>query len=273
MSRKLRALAGMALIVVGSFVVGPVAPAAAATSCLNVPAATPGFTVGIGGTPQRIPSFSGISVCASTPDGSPVAPVVSNAVGGACVASCTTVTLRVSPVDAGPVSVTYVQDGVTTRHSVDPEAVGASESVCLVSIGTPQAPDPGCALSLGSDRDLTNEAAALVSQVTTLVNQTISQVTTLVNQTITQAKPIVDDAVADATALSDQLGAQAWQSACWVVYWGNDPVSFCDDPVQWVQNDWEYVSNYYYEYLTEPGLVPRLVEDVQCRLSEACWGS
>ena len=220
MKRALRGVAGTALMVVSSFVAGPVAPAAAATSCLTVPATTPGFTVGIGGTPQRIPSFSGISVCASTPDGSPVAPAVSNSVGGACAASCTTVSLQVSPLDLGPLSVTYVQDGVTNRHAVDPEAVGTSQGICLVSTGTPQAPVPSCTLSLGSDQDLTGTVAGLVSQVTTLVNQTIAQVKPIVddavadavalaNQLGPQAKAIVDDALADAVALANQLGPQA----------------------------------------------------------------
>ncbi|MDQ3915948.1 MAG: hypothetical protein M3323_11595 [Actinomycetota bacterium] len=198
MKRTLRAVAGTVLIVTGSFVAGPAAPAAAATSCLTVPVTTPGFTVGVGGSPQRIPSFSGISVCASTPDGSPVAPVVSNSVGGSCVTSCTTVSLQVSPLDLGPLSVTYVQDGVTNRQTVDPQAIGTSQGVCLVSIGTPQAPNPACTLSLGSDQDLVGTVAGLVSQVTTLANQTIAQV-----------KPIVDDAVADAIVLVNQLGPQA----------------------------------------------------------------
>ncbi len=222
MKRTLRAVAGTVLIVTGSFVAGPAAPAAAATSCLTVPVTTPGFTVGVGGTPQRIPSFSGISVCASTPDGSPVAPVVSNSVGGSCVTSCTTVSLQVSPLDLGPLSVTYVQDGVTNRQTVDPQAVGTSQGVCLVSIGTPQAPNPACTLSLGSDRNL------------------VAEVTALVNQTIAQVKPIVDVAVVRATTLVAGLQRTVQETAASLVTTGCNSVpdgpngeDACTNPAGW----------------------------------------
>ncbi|MDQ3957959.1 MAG: hypothetical protein M3273_06505 [Actinomycetota bacterium] len=229
MGRKLRALAGAALIATGMCLAGPVEPASAATSCASVPATTPGFTVGVAGTQHRIPAFSGIAACVSIPDALPVAPVVSNSIGGACTTSCTTISLQVSPVDVGALSVTFTQDGARTTHAVDPEAVGTSTTVCLVSVGTPQAPVPTCTLSLGSDQDLTGTVAGLISQATTLANQKIAEAQTLANQTVAQATTLVNQTVATATTLVNQTVA----TACNGIPDGPNGQDACTSPASW----------------------------------------
>ncbi len=204
MRRKLYAVGSAAFIVAAMSVVGPVAPAAAGTSCLNVPGPTPGFTVGLAGQQHRIPSFSGIAVCATVADGLPVTPVVSNAAAGGCTSSCTTISLQVSPADVGALSVSFSQDGVQTKHEVDPPSVGTSSSVCLVSVGTPQAPDPGCTLSLGSDQDVAGQVAAVVAQAMQLATDTAGQAVTLANQKIAEATVLVGQATQLATDTAGQ---------------------------------------------------------------------
>jgi hypothetical protein len=124
------------------------APAQAAT-CTSVPGSVTGTDVTILGDRYRVPSISNIQVCT---DGASAPLVgVETSGNGYCSSACLSVLLQGDDTDAGAVTISYREDGSTRSHTVDPGGTGGGSDTCLLSVGSPEAPYPSCALALGPD--------------------------------------------------------------------------------------------------------------------------
>ncbi|MDQ3953597.1 MAG: hypothetical protein M3279_11655 [Actinomycetota bacterium] len=125
------------------------APPAQAQGCTSVPGSVPGTDVTILGQQHRIPTISNITVCAGTSSAPLIA--VETSGNGYCSTACLSVLLQGDEADAGAVTISYREDGTTRTRSVDPGGVGGGSDSCLLSVGSPDAPYPSCAVAIGPD--------------------------------------------------------------------------------------------------------------------------
>lgn len=147
MARR-RAKAGLAACLLVGAVAVTAGPAQAAT-CTSVPGGTIGTDVSILGDDYRVPAITNITVCA---DGAsaPLVGVETTRLGS-CISPCLSVLLRGDDADAGGVTITWREDGSSRSQTVNPGGVGGGSDVCLLSVGSPDAPRTNCAVAIGPD--------------------------------------------------------------------------------------------------------------------------
>lgn len=124
------------------------APAAQAATCVSVPVSTIGTDVSLLGDRYRVPAVSGIRVCA---DGASTPLVAVETSGGSCSSGCLSVLLQGNDTDAGAVTIYYSTDGTSHSETVNPGGAGGGSDTCLLSVGSPDAPYPNCAVAIGPD--------------------------------------------------------------------------------------------------------------------------
>lgn len=125
----------------------PVAPARAAT-CVSVPGSTPGADVSVGGQTHRFPAISNIRVCAG---GSTLPGVTVETWGGNCIQACLSVLVGGGSADPEGFTVSYSADGVQQTVGFNPGGAGGGDPICVLSVGSPDAPYPSCNVAVGLD--------------------------------------------------------------------------------------------------------------------------
>jgi hypothetical protein len=142
-----RARAGLVVIAMIAFGLVTAGSAGAAT-CENLPGSTPGTDVSAGGVHQRVPAISNIQVCVGGASTGVLS--VDRAGHGYCSTACLSVLLFGGDVDSEGVSVSWRQDGVTKSEGIDPDGAGG-DSICVISVGSPDAPFPNCEVAIGPE--------------------------------------------------------------------------------------------------------------------------
>lgn len=119
--------------------------AAQAQSCTPVPVSSTGITIEAAGREVRVPSVTGVAVCADTP-GTPGIPWVETEPGGGV-----SVLLTGSSGGEGSVSLRYSADGVPNEIRVPIPGTDGSSETCLVGVGFPARDD--CLFKVSPDND------------------------------------------------------------------------------------------------------------------------
>ena len=133
-----------AIIALGLVSTGP----ASAATCVSVPGGTPGTDVSAGGVHKRVPAISNIQVCVGGASAGVVS--VDQSGNGYCSAACLSVFVLGGDVDSEGISVSWRQDGSTQSQGIDPGGAGG-QGICVISIGSPDAPYPNCEVAIGPE--------------------------------------------------------------------------------------------------------------------------
>ncbi|MDQ3957802.1 MAG: hypothetical protein M3273_05715 [Actinomycetota bacterium] len=96
---------------------------------------------------------------------------VDDSPGGGCIGLCFSVFVLGGPVDSEGISVSYSLDGSPRTTEVDPGGAGGG-GVCVISVGSPDAEYPGCAVAIGPDiGDPLGEIQAFLDETFAPVNE------------------------------------------------------------------------------------------------------
>lgn len=234
------AVLGGAALVAGMLFVSP---AQAAMSCQSVPGSTIGADVKVGPVVQRVPAIANIKLCYGTGT-VPVASVTF--AGGTCTSNCLTVTLGGGAVDLEGVSLSWTEDGVLKTQAVNPAPVEGVPSTCVLSVGMPDAPNPGCFIAIGPD-----DPSGITGPIIATVNDAIDTALELAEDGYVITCSSIPDAyyqgynydfcqdpIGWTNAMSSAAIDDGYYEGCRRIPDRTDPYSgyrydFCTDPIGW----------------------------------------